>query len=111
MSYRNYLYSGYGYGIGYLAENLVYLQLKRAGFDVYVGSMRGKEVDFVAKKDDRVIYVQCSYMLTDESTVEREFSALEWIDDNYEKIVVSLDDVSIPSRGGIKHIKAWELNF
>jgi len=111
LSYRNYLYSGYGYGIGYLAENLVYLQLKRAGFDVYVGSMRGKEVDFVAKKDDRVIYVQCSYMLTDESTVEREFSALEGIDDNYEKIVVSLDDVSIPSRGGIKHIKAWELNF
>ncbi|MHC1779844.1 MAG: ATP-binding protein [Bacteroidales bacterium] len=111
LSYRNYLYPGYGYGIGYLIENLVYLQLKRAGFVIYVGSIKGKEVDFVAKKDDKIIYIQCSYILTDESTVEREFSALEGIDDNFEKIVVSLDEVTIPSRGGIKHIKAWELNF
>ncbi len=111
LSYRNYLYPGYGYGIGYLIENLVYLQLKRAGFVIYAGSIKGKEVDFVAKKDDKIIYIQCSYILTDESTVEREFSALEGIDDNFEKIVVSLDEVTIPSRGGIKHIKAWELNF
>ncbi len=111
LSYRNYLYPGYGYGIGYLIENLVYLQLKRAGFLIYVGSIKGKEVDFVAKKDDKIIYIQCSYMLTDESTVEREFSALEGIDDYFEKIVVSLDEITIPSRGGIKHIKAWELNL
>jgi uncharacterized protein len=111
LSYRNYLYPGYGYGIGYLIENLVYLQLKRAGFLIYVGSIKGKEVDFVAKKDDKIIYIQCSYMLTDESTVEREFSALEGIDDNFEKIVVSLDEITIPSRGGIEHIKAWELNL
>lgn len=109
LAYKNYLYSGYGYGFGYLVENLVYLELRRSGFDVYVGALRNKEVDFVAKKADRVLYLQSTYMLTDETTVEREYSALEAIDDNYEKIVVSLDDLTMPVRGGIKHIQAWEL--
>lgn len=109
LCYKNYLYPGFGYGYGYLVENLVYLHLKRAGFSVYVGSLRGKEVDFVAKKADRIVYLQCSYMLTDKATVEREYSALEAIDDNFEKVVVSLDDVVLPLRGGIKHIRAWEL--
>lgn len=109
LAYKNYLNSGYGYGFGYLVENLVYLELRRSGFDVYVGALRNKEVDFVAKKADRVLYLQSTYMLTDETTVEREYSALEAIDDNYEKIVVSLDDLTMPVRGGIKHIQAWEL--
>jgi len=109
LCYKNYLYPGFGYGYGYLVENLVYLHLKRAGFSVYVGSLRGKEVDFVAKKADRIVYLQCSYMLTDKATVEREYSALEAIDDNFEKVVVSLDDVVLPLRGGIKHVRAWEL--
>jgi uncharacterized protein len=107
LAYKNYLYPGYGSGFGYLVENLVYLELCRAGFDVYVGTLRNKEVDFVAKKADRIIYVQSSYMLSDESTIEREYSALEAIDDNFEKLVVSLDEITMPSRGGIKHIQAW----
>ncbi len=109
LAYKNYLYSGYGYGFGYLVENLVYLELRRAGFDVYVGALRNKEVDFVAKKADRVIYIQSAYMLVDEATIKREYSSLESIDDNYEKFVVSLDDIALPSKGGIKHVRAWEL--
>lgn len=58
LAFKNYLYSGTGYGVGYLLENLVYLELKRAGYDVYVGSIKDKEVDFVAMKDDRTIYIQ-----------------------------------------------------
>jgi len=96
--------------LGYLVENLVYLELRRAGFDVYVGMMRNKEVDFVAKKDDRIIYIQSTYMLIDELTIEREYSALEAIDDNFEKIVVSLDDRVLPLKDGIKHVRAWELS-
>ena len=46
LSFKNYLYAGLGYGTGYLLENLVYLELLRHGFDVYVGSIRDKEVDF-----------------------------------------------------------------
>jgi uncharacterized protein len=110
LAYKNYLYPGYGYGFGYLVENLIYLELCRAGFDVYVGILRNREVDFVAKKADRIIYLQSSYLLSDESTVEREYSALEAIGDNFEKFVVSLDENSLPLRGGIKHIQAWDLN-
>jgi len=110
LAYKNYLYPGYGYGFGYMAENLIYLELRRAGFDVYVGSLRNKEVDFVARKVDRIIYLQSTYMLADEATVEREYSSLEAIDDNFEKVVVSLDEITLPLRGGIKHIQTWELN-
>lgn len=109
LAYKNYLYSGYAYGFGYKIENMVYLELRRAGYDVYVGSIRNKEVDFVAKKADKIIYIQSTYMLLDESTIEREYSALEAINDNFEKIVVSLDDITLPLRGGIKHIQAWNL--
>jgi DNA-binding response OmpR family regulator len=109
LAYKNYLYPGYGYGFGYLVENLIYLELCRAGFDVYVGTLRNREVDFVAKKADRIIYLQSTYQLSDESTVEREYSALEAIGDNFEKIVVSLDEIVLPLRGGIKHIQAWDL--
>lgn len=109
LSYKNYLYSRFGYGFGYVLENLVYLELRRAGYDVYVGALRNKEIDFVAKKSDRIIYIQSTYMLIDKETIEREYSALEAIADNYEKIVVSLDDIALPLRAGIKHIRAWEL--
>ena len=91
-------------------ENLVYLELLRHGFDVYVGSIRDKEVDFVAVKNDRTVYVQTTYLLIDEHTIEREYAPLELIADNYEKIVVSLDDLQLPSRNGIKHVRAWELS-
>lgn len=109
LAFKNYLYSGFGYGIGYKLENLVYLELRRAGYEIYVGTMRDKEVDFVAKKGDRVIYLQVAYILADEQTTLREYAPLEAIKDNYEKIVISLDDLSLPSNQGIKHIRAWEL--
>lgn len=61
---------------------------------MYVGAMRDKEVDFVASKGDRIIYLQSTYLLSDEQTVRREYASLEAIQDNYEKYVVSLDDFS-----------------
>ena len=78
-------------------------------YEVYVGALRDKEIDFVAKKDDRVIYIQSAYILTDEQTIKREYTPLESIEDNYEKFVVSLDDVAFPSNKGIKHVQAWGL--
>lgn len=108
LSFKNYLYSGLGYGTGYLLENLVYLELLRHGYDVYVGCVKDKEVDFVAVKNDCTLYVQVTYMLVDERTVEREYAPLECIADNYEKMVVSLDDIQLPSRNGIKHVRAWD---
>lgn len=109
LGFHNFLYPGFGYGIGYLLENAVYLTLLRAGYSVYTGNIRDKEVDFVTRKADKVLYIQCTYQLTDQTTIEREYASLEAIDDNYEKIVVSLDDFKLPSKEGIKHIQAWEL--
>ncbi|MBD1434974.1 ATP-binding protein [Sphingobacterium sp. DN00404] len=110
LAYKNYLYSGFGYGIGYKLENLVYLELRRNGYDVSVGVMRNKEVDFVAKKADKILYVQSAYLLVDEKTIKREYASLESINDSYEKIVVSLDDITLPQNKGIKHVQAWLLH-
>lgn len=109
LAFKNYLYPGFCYGVGYKLENLVYLELRRAGYDVYVGTLRNKEIDFVALKGDRTIYIQCTYILIDEQTIQREYAPLETIPDNYEKIVVSLDDISFPSNNGIQHVQAWKL--
>lgn len=109
LSYRNYLYAGYGYGIGYLLENAVYLSLRRAGFQVYVGTIKDSEVDFVAMKGERRIYLQVTLQLTEEKIVEREYRSLKLIKDNFAKYVVSMDDYKIPINEGIEHISAWNL--
>ena len=67
-------------------ENVIFLELLNSGFDVYVGYMRNKEVDFVAIKNSTPIYIQVSYMLIDEQTIKREYSSLESISDNYRKL-------------------------
>jgi predicted AAA+ superfamily ATPase len=107
LSYINYLYSGFAYGIGYQLENLIYLELKRKGYWVNVGVVPNKEVDFVATKADKVVYVQSTYLLVDENAIQREYAALNAIEDHYEKIVVTLDDISLPIKEGIKHVQAW----
>jgi len=110
LSFKNYLYSGFEYGFGYMLENIVYLQLINSGYNVYIGYMRNKEIDFVATKNNRTIYLQVAYMLIDKTTIEREYSELETIPDNHEKFVVSIDDIQLPNRNGIQHVLAWHLN-
>lgn len=110
LSFKNYLYSGFGYGFGYLVENLIFLELRRAGYEVYTGSIKDKEVDFVATKADRLIYVQCAYLLAEPDTIVREYASLEAISDNYEKYIVTLDDLTFPSNKGIRHIQAWNFS-
>ncbi len=90
---------------GKLIENAVFLHLLRQGFQVYVGWLDGFEIDFVAEKEGRRLYVQASYLIIDEATVVREFGNLERINDNYPKYVVSLDEPlgTIDVRG-IKHM-------
>ena len=81
---------GYRRGnVGFAFENAVYLQLLFDGWSVHVGKLHQKEVDFVATKDGRVMYVQVTDEMFAESTRERELSPLKAIRDNYEKIVVA----------------------
>jgi uncharacterized protein len=110
LAYKNFLFSGFAYGTGYVLENLVYLELRRSGYQVFVGVLPNKEIDFVAKKADRIIYVQSAYLLNDETTTNREYAALEAIPDHYEKIIISLDDIKFSTKNGIKHIQAWDLH-
>lgn len=88
-----------------LMENAVYLHLSLLQFQVFVGKQDTLEVDFIGIKQDKKIYVQVCYLLTDERTRDREFGNLMAIKDNYPKYVVSLDDFN---RGGdtkgIKHV-------
>lgn len=110
LAFKNYLYSGFEYGFGYMLENIVYLQLINAGYNVYTGYLRNKEIDFVATKGNTTIYIQVAYLLIDKLTIDREYSELASIPDNYEKFVVSLDDMQLPDKNGIKHILAWKIN-
>ena len=68
-----------------------------------------KSIVFGTELSDRRIYIQVAYMLVDENVIEREYSPLRDIADNYEKLVVSLDDIALPSREGIRNIQAWNL--
>lgn len=111
LAYKNYLYKGFAYGIGYKLENIVYLNLRREGYKVYTGIFGNKEIDFIALKDDNVLYVQVSYLMLDKSTFEREYSPLESIPDNYDKIILSLDDVQFPQKNGIKHSQIWKFEL
>ena len=72
-------------------EGAVYLKLKRSGYDVYVGQLNGKEIDFVARRGDELIYVQVALQVSGEETYEREFGNLKLIKDNYPKYVVTMD--------------------
>jgi hypothetical protein len=110
LSFKNYLYPGFGYGFGYLVENQIFLELRKAGYKVYTGSIKDKEVDFVASKADRVIYVQCAYLLVEPETIVREYASLEAISDNYEKFIVTLDDLTFQSNKGIRHVQAWNFS-
>ena len=74
-----------------LLENVVYLKLKNSGFDVFVGQINGKEIDFVARRGTETMYVQVSMSITDDATYQREFGNLKLIRDNYPKYIVTLD--------------------
>lgn len=84
-------------------ENIIYMELLRRGYDVRVGKVNNREVDFAASRGKEKVYVQVTYLLATEETVEREFSVLEMIPDNYPKYVVSMDEVD-RGRSGIKNV-------
>jgi predicted AAA+ superfamily ATPase len=88
--------------IGQALENIVYLELRRRGYEILVGKFEEKEVDFVIQKGSSKSYIQVAYYLAEEATIEREFSVLRNIEDNYPKLVLSMDRVN-RSMDGIEH--------
>ena len=86
-----------------ILENIVYIELLRRNYEVHIGKIYDKEIDFECKKDKKKIYIQVTYLLASEDTIEREFGNLEKIRDNYPKYVLSLDEFDM-SRNGIIHM-------
>lgn len=99
---REALYGNNQRDINQVLENIVYMELLRRGYEVTVGKTKNAEVDFCAKRGADVLYVQVCYLLASDDTVEREFSSLESIPDNYPKYVLSMDEID-RSRNGIYH--------
>lgn len=98
-------YSVLGYTLDSVAsslENIVYLELKRRGYDVYIGKTKDKEIDFVATKQNEKIYVQVTQEIKSEKTQKREYEQLLEIRDNYPKYVVMADDFAGGNYEGIK---------
>ena len=77
--------------LGHVLENIVFLELKRRGYKVYVGKSRDKEIDFVTEDKEGFKYYQVSYTLRDEETLKRELSALESVHDHYPKYLLTMD--------------------
>jgi predicted AAA+ superfamily ATPase len=84
-------------------ELVVLNQLLVDGYKVYVGNLGEKEIDFMAKKGDEVKYLQVCYLLSSQKVIDREFGNLLEIPDNYEKIVLSLDDFNAGQYQGVQH--------
>ena len=100
------MYASVGYKdrlISGILENIVFLELKRRGYLVYIGKIDNNEVDFIAEKLNHKIYIQVAYKLESQKTVEREFSVLMNINDNYPKYVVTMDEFWREQIEGIKH--------
>ena len=103
------LYPFLNYSIDMKLRNQVYLELYRHKYKVYAGVNKTKLIDFVAQKEDRVIYFQCADSINDEGLLLSLYNSLGSIQDHYEKWIVSLDDEQLPSKNGIRHIQAWNL--
>jgi uncharacterized protein len=97
MGYKERLISG-------ILENIVMLELKRRGYMVFVGKSDNKEIDFIAEMKGEKIYIQVAYRMSDKTTIEREFSSLRDIKDNYPKYVVTMDETWQDNIEGIQQM-------
>ncbi|BFL36427.1 ATP-binding protein [Holdemania massiliensis] len=99
---REAVFGGNMKDINLVLENIVYMELIRRGYSVTVGKVSEKEIDFVCEVRGRKLYVQVSYLLASQETIQREFGVFSSIRDNFPKYVVTMDELDM-SRDGIKH--------
>ena len=101
---RNYILPKLFYDLGFTIENIVYLELLRRRYNVNIGRNGRTEIDFIAKRNDVYTYIQVTASLVDENTFNREIRPLQQIEDNYEKIILTLDRYTLGNYEGIKVI-------
>jgi predicted AAA+ superfamily ATPase len=83
-------------------ENVVYLELITRGYKVHIGKLNDMEIDFIAAKGNKKVYIQVAYLLVNEAVIEREFRVLDSVKDNHPKMVLSMDKHFGSERNGIK---------
>ena len=108
MGLRSMLLGTRGADVGHILENVVYLELIRRGYDVYVGKIDDLEVDFVAMDKKQIEYFQVAATVRDENTLNRELLPLQKISDNYPKVILTLDDDPEADYDGIKRINVLD---
>ena len=99
---REAVFGGNMRDINLILENIVCMELLRRGYTVTVGKSKNKEIDFICHDRNEKIYIQVTYLLASEETIDREFSVYDSISDNFPKYVVSMDELDM-SRNGIRH--------
>lgn len=93
---------------GHVVENIVYLQLLRMGYTLYVGKNASREVDFIATKSNQTMYVQVALTALNTQTHAREIASLSTINDQYPKYLVTMDKLDL-SQDGIRHVNLFDL--
>lgn len=91
---------------GFILENIIYLELLRRGYEIYVGKYNDFEIDFVAIKDGNIEYYQVALSVRDQNTLEREVRPFRLIKDNYPKFLLTLDNSNDIDHDGVKQIYA-----
>ncbi len=94
--------SSSGRDVGHILENVVFLELLRRGYDIYIGKVEGLEIDFVVKNSREVKYIQVAASVRDSGTLEREIRPLQKIHNNYPKCIMTLDPDPVADFDGIK---------
>ena len=102
---RNYLLGFRDVDTGHIIENIVYFELLRKGYDVAIGKIDDKEIDFIAVNAERKIYIQVTESMNDSATREREFAPLRKVKDNYEKIIIANEVLNPATQDGIRIVK------
>lgn len=105
---RNVMLGNPGKDIGHVLENILYLELIRRGYDVYLGKVDDVEVDFVVKDEKGTKYIQVAASVRDENTLARELRPLQKISDHYPKSIMTLDRDPVADYEGIRRINALD---
>ena len=112
LGLRRHLLARGKYDLGFSLENIIYFELLRRGYSVNIGKVGATEIDFVARKNEEVLYYQVTASMVEEATFEREMTPLRNITDNYPKTVITLDRFTLGNYEGITVVNAidWLLD-
>ncbi|MGI6782564.1 MAG: ATP-binding protein [Acholeplasmataceae bacterium] len=105
---RNYLIGFKNSNYGHILENIIYLELKRRGYDIYIGKIDDLEVDFVVSTYDDVYYIQVAHTITEKEVFDREILPLLKINDHHRKIILTTDYPLNKTYNGIKIINVYD---